>query len=291
MPNRLIPDFSRDEKFNKLSLLAESFFRRLWNKADDFGRYDARPLILKADLFPLRDVRIPDIVRSLKECETADLLVCYQAENGEYLQLKNFNQRVRAMKSIYPPMPDSCQTDVRQMSDNRLLEEEVEVEEETKGDKSPVLDFNSILSFSDSKAFTNAWKKWLAYRSERKLAKWTESTLVAKAKIFEKWGEAKTIQSIEQSIANGWQGLFEPKGDNPKEPISLEDFRKAYRVSNFDDFNADFCPDMPHHRAVLNADLETLKTKFKSDYDYIVADWTRDFSRLKKAVKEGRDRI
>ena len=222
MPNRLIPDFSRDEKFNKLSLLAESFFRRLWNKADDFGRYDARPLILKADLFPLRDVRIPDIVRSLKECETADLLVCYQAENGEYLQLKNFNQRVRAMKSIYPPMPDSCQTDVRQMSDNRLLEEEVEVEEEIKGDKSPVLDFNSILSFSDSKAFTNAWDNWVAYRREKKLAKWTESTIKAKAKIFEEWGEAKTIQSIEQSIANGWQGLFEVKEPKDKK----EDIRR-----------------------------------------------------------------
>ncbi len=158
------------------------------------------------------------------------------------------------------------------------------------GDKS-LFEFSLNLSFGNSGSFIKAWQKWEQYRREKKLTKWTESTLIAKAKIFEKWGEAKTIQSIEQSIANGWQGLFEPKGDNPKEPISLEDFRKAYRVSNYDDLNADVCADRPHHMAVLKADLETLKTKFKSDYDYILADWTRDFSRLKKAVKEGRDRI
>jgi hypothetical protein len=155
------------------------------------------------------------------------------------------------------------------------------------GDKS-LFDFSLNLSFGSSEAFLDAWKRWETYRREKKLAKWTESTLVAKVKVFEQWGEAKTIQSIEQSIANGWQGLFEPKGDNPKEPISLEDFRKAYRKVYEYDFDADFCEEMPHHLAVLKADLDTLKTKFKSDYDSILADWNKDFSKLKKAVRENK---
>ena len=85
------------------------------------------------------------------------------------------------------------------------------------GDKS-LFDFSLNLSFGNSEAFLDAWKRWETYRREKKLAKWTESTLVAKAKVFEQWGESKTIQSIEQSIANGWQGLFEPKEHTLKEP-------------------------------------------------------------------------
>ena len=113
---------------NSLSLLAEVFFRRLWNKADDFGRYDARPLILKAELFPLREIRLPDISRCLQECEVAGLLVSYKAENGTFLQISNFNQRVRAAKSKYPPMPDGCRSNVSQVSDNRPREKEDESE-------------------------------------------------------------------------------------------------------------------------------------------------------------------
>lgn len=83
------------------------------------------------------------------------------------------------------------------------------------GDKS-LFDIFSFLSFGNSEAFIEAWKRWTEYRREKKLAKWMESTIKAKAKTFEEWGESKTIQSIEQSIANGWQGLFEVKAPKDK---------------------------------------------------------------------------
>lgn len=124
----MIPDFSKDDAMNSLSLLAEVFFRRLWNKADDFGRYDARPLILKAELFPLRETRLPDISRCLQECEAAGLLVSYKAEGGTFLQISNFNQRVRAAKSKYPPMPDGCRSNVGQVSGGCRRKEEDESE-------------------------------------------------------------------------------------------------------------------------------------------------------------------
>lgn len=140
--NRIIPDFSKDKRVNELSLLAEVIFRRLWNKADDFGRYYADPMILKAELFPRREIRTPDLCRALQECERAALLVQYTTDDGEqYLQINEFNQRVRAAKSKFPPPPnvsptdvgkmsDSCRTNDGQMSDSCPPESETESETE-----------------------------------------------------------------------------------------------------------------------------------------------------------------
>ena len=130
--NRIIRDFSRCSKFDKLSLLAEVFFRRLWNKADDYGRYDANPKLLKADLFPLRDIRSSDIIRCLQECETAELLVCYQIENEKYLQINEFNQSVRTKNAKYPPMNSNCIANAHQLHSKCSLEDEVEEEVEVK---------------------------------------------------------------------------------------------------------------------------------------------------------------
>jgi hypothetical protein len=38
-----------------------------------------------------------------------------------------------------------------------------------------------------------------------------DSTISAQLKQLAKWGEAGAIQSIENSIAGKWQGLFQPK--------------------------------------------------------------------------------
>ena len=61
-----------------------------------------------------------------------------------------------------------------------------------------------------SEAFMNAWKSWVVYRKEMKKTL-TDSSVQAQCKEFVLWGEAKSIASIEQSIKQGWQGLFEPK--------------------------------------------------------------------------------
>jgi hypothetical protein len=38
------------------------------------------------------------------------------------------------------------------------------------------------------------------------------STIAAQFRQIEKWGELAAIKSIENSIAAGWRGLFEPQG-------------------------------------------------------------------------------
>lgn len=163
---------------------------------------------------------------------------------------------------------------------------EKEKAEGARGGASAPFDFLSILSFGGSQKFAAAWKDWERYRRERKLAKWTRATLEAKAKIFEQWGEARTIESIRQSIANGWQGLFEPKGGSGAgAAITLEQFRLAYRDQHGADLDCDFCDSKPHHLAVLKcATIDEVRDKFREDYEDIIALWTKEFSPLKRRV-------
>ncbi|GEM_PF-4497879 len=283
--NRMIPDFSKEDSVNKLSLLAEVFFRRLWNKADDFGRYDGRPLILKAELFPLRDIRIPDISRCLLECEIAGLIVNYKADGGTYLFIKNFNQRVRAAKSKYPQPPNDCQTNDGQLSDICRPEVEVEVEEKKGGDKPPDFDFFSILPapFGESEEFRTTWESWLKYRRERKLAKWTESTLRIKAKQFAEWGVEATITAIRTSIAQGWQGVFpDKKPSKGQNSPPLAELKLGLRYILGDTDNK-----LPEEIKALKAeDVASFERYVPSEYEQIKAELAKPFSKMKDYVQK-----
>ena len=74
MPNRIIREGWLDsDPINTLDANAERFFLRLCLRADDFGRFHANPLLLKASLFPL--------VESVK---TADLPKWVAVEGALY---------------------------------------------------------------------------------------------------------------------------------------------------------------------------------------------------------------
>ena len=83
--------------------------------------------------------------------------------------------------------------------------------EDNKGDKDTGKELGWIVCLPfGSEAFIASWKSWVVYRKEMK-KKLTDSSVQAQCKEFVLWGEAKSIASIEQSIKQGWQGLFEPK--------------------------------------------------------------------------------
>ena len=66
--------------------------------------------------------------------------------------------------------------------------------------------------------FVSAWQEWKQYRSQihKKL---TDMTQDKQLKQLEKFGSDVAVAMIEQSIARGWQGLFELRKEN--EPLSL----------------------------------------------------------------------
>lgn len=116
MPNRIIREgILTSDRVNELGAKEEVFYRRLLSVVDDFGRFTADPRILKASLYPLKldQIRQADIPRWVAACETAGLIALYAVKGKEYLEVKEFNQRTRALKSKFPP-PDGHMTVIRQ---------------------------------------------------------------------------------------------------------------------------------------------------------------------------------
>lgn len=134
MPNRIIRGGWVDsEPIDSLSCEAERFFLRLCLNADDYGRFDARPALLKSQLFPLREnLRSTDIAAWLAECEKTGLVCCYEVAGKRYLLIPKFNQRLRIKKAKFPDPPVGL-TDDGQMSDT--CPPEGEREKEIEGGK------------------------------------------------------------------------------------------------------------------------------------------------------------
>ena len=68
MPNRILKEsICTSESIDDMSWFEECFFHRLLVNCDDYGRFDARPAILKSRLFPLKErLSLKDIEGALK---------------------------------------------------------------------------------------------------------------------------------------------------------------------------------------------------------------------------------
>ncbi|WP_312306508.1 hypothetical protein [Chryseobacterium sp.] len=141
MPNRILRDWTYSDSVDKISFQAEVLFTRLIMKADDYGSYFAKPKLINGNCFPLKDIRESDISRWLQELASAGLIVFYTAENKEYLNIINFNQRLRSMKKCFPQVPENvieeysrafCQQLDRDLTASCPPEVETETEVETE---------------------------------------------------------------------------------------------------------------------------------------------------------------
>jgi len=79
--------------------------------------------------------------------------------------------------------------------------------EKPEAQASPVA-FPPIL---DTPEFRQAWDDWTAYRRERRIAVLKPRSVEAQLGKMQFWGHAAAIESIRESIAQNYQGLFEPK--------------------------------------------------------------------------------
>lgn len=134
MPDRILRQgILSSDRVNVLTWPAEVFYRRLMSVADDYGRYDARVPILRANLYPLKLDRVSDsdVAKWLGEGSKAGLIRIYQVEGKDYLEIRDFNQRLRAMKSKYPT-PDNIGGHPR--ADDSRVRPESEADTEANSD-------------------------------------------------------------------------------------------------------------------------------------------------------------
>ena len=105
MPNRIIKEsICTSENIDQLSAFNETVFYRLIVNVDDYGRIDARPKLLAAKLFPLKDIRATQIEDALRKLTSAELVTLYVVDGKPFLQMNTWDrhQTIRAKKSKCP---------------------------------------------------------------------------------------------------------------------------------------------------------------------------------------------
>jgi hypothetical protein len=217
MPNRVLRDWTDSETMNNITSQAERFFTRLIMKADDFGCFHANPKLLKAALFPLNDeIRDINLSKWLNECAKAGLVQVYKVEGKTFLQIIDFGQRLRQSRSKFPQPheADPLTIDSNSPPLSAIVrksppetETETEVETETETEVKPRQAVPDMFFGVDVHA---AWEEWKKYKAEKK-QKLTPSTEKKQRQFLGGREGPEAIAIINQSITNGWTGLFELK--------------------------------------------------------------------------------
>jgi len=110
MPNRMIRDSARTSPtLAKLSHGAERCFWRLTTCADDYGRFNAEPGVVRGLCFPSMLDKVSErlVIMWLTELRYSGLMGCYRVGDKHvgFFVTWDKHQRTRAKESKFPPPP------------------------------------------------------------------------------------------------------------------------------------------------------------------------------------------
>lgn len=111
MPNRIIKQsICTSESMVALSWFEQVLFIRLLVSVDDYGRYDARPAIIRGALFPLDDVTAKTVEAGIHKLSTQGMIRLYEVDGKPYLELTAWLRynTPRAGKSKFPAPEQDC---------------------------------------------------------------------------------------------------------------------------------------------------------------------------------------
>jgi hypothetical protein len=112
MPNRILRDTIRtSEEIDQLSPDEEVFWYRLITACDDFGRFDGRPAVIRAALYPLRLDRVAEkaVAKHLDRLVALGMVERYTNDGKPYIWLVKWddNQRVKTARAKFPGPEDT----------------------------------------------------------------------------------------------------------------------------------------------------------------------------------------
>ncbi len=121
MPNRILREgINSSARVNRLSFGAEVLYRRLISVADDYGRYYANLTTVRGGCWPTHPSPPceQDVSNWIAECQQGDrpLLTVYTVDGCSYLQITDFNQKVRS-KSKFPEPASGLSAECPQIAD------------------------------------------------------------------------------------------------------------------------------------------------------------------------------
>lgn len=106
MPNRFIKESCRSSKnLDKITDFEERLFWRLITTADDFGRFQACPSLVRASCFPYRSISLVNIEKALLGLQSNSLIILYSVgdrQYGEFSTWEKHQGKARARNSKYP---------------------------------------------------------------------------------------------------------------------------------------------------------------------------------------------
>ena len=220
MPNRIIKEsICTSDTINQMTPFQETFFYRLIVSCDDFGRMDARPAILKAKLFPLRDrMTLKDIGDALQALADIGCVDLYEVGGKPYLCLPSWkvHQTIRNKKSRYPApedgepaFEDNCEQlqSIASKCARNPIQSESESKSESKSPPTPpwgeVPPGPLLDALRDFEQMRVKIKKPMTPRARKLLLGHLQKL---------SGDEGEQIAILEQSILNGWQDVYALKG-------------------------------------------------------------------------------
>lgn len=123
MPNRIIKQsICTSESMASLTWFEQVLFIRLLVSADDYGRYDARPAIIRGSLFPLDDVTAKAVEAGIHKLSTQGMIFLYEVDGKPYLELTAWlkHNTPRAKDSKFPAPEQECAQ--LQVGDNTCMQ-------------------------------------------------------------------------------------------------------------------------------------------------------------------------
>lgn len=217
------------DRLNSVSMEAEAWFWRLHAVADDLGNLATNWPRLCVEAGGKRNVSPEQAERLTRELADVKLIRLYQVGSDNYAHIYGFEDRQPANKNgrriqRHPTPSDQTHTEPVRV----CLGNPTEPDSDCRESKSPnpipkpipkpiptnepaaPPPFPPVLDRED---FRKAWGEYVAYRREGKLKPLRPRSVAALFDEMARWGPDAAIQAIRTTIAKGWTGVFEPKGE------------------------------------------------------------------------------
>lgn len=213
------PEFFTDEKVGSVSRDARLLFVGAWVFADDYGTLDRSAKQLKAQIFPYDDLDCDPLVDELLH---VGLLAEYEVDCKTYLIIPGFSTHQRVDKPSNPrrPLPDDSQSSLGTLGEPS---QSPRSGREGKGREGKGKERNARERDDDARPDANlqaeadrppglnpaVWDRWCDYRVKIRKPLKPVSMPAAQRELAAFGSDQAAV--VEQSIAQGWQGLFELK--------------------------------------------------------------------------------
>ena len=204
------PGFFKNEDLAACGMAARVLFAGLWCFADRKGRLEDRPIRIKAEIFPYDDsVKVDDILSKL---DAAGFIKRYKNGSGKFIQIINFhkhqNPHVKEQDStIQAPGKHRASTGNSGTCRADSLLPITDPLNPLTDSLNPIKPSPSVplVAGLDS----TAWATWVDYRKQIRKPLKPASILAAQRKLAAFGCDQYAV--VEQSIANGWTGIFQLK--------------------------------------------------------------------------------